>query len=319
MPSDVTQSSPSLWSEDALLTKARVYVQRASDVETGSGLEQLFSLIGLELLARASLARVHPALLADPSDGPNLLFAFGFGEPRPPRSVPIATVFRRCRVVVPSFTEEFVKDGVALMALRNEELHSGGLVLETLRSSAWQPQYYKLCDVLLAHLGFGLADFFPPGRATAASTILSELAADVESDIKQRVADRARAFAALQNDVRALRIAKASAVSEVAGDRQLRVPCPACGSPALVGGETSGISEPRTGDGEIERDVRILPTTFRCLACELPLEGHAELFHAGLGDEYSVTDTEDPLEYYGIDPLEYLSAEDLVEPDYGND
>ena len=75
---------PDIWSEEALLRKASVYVERASSVDPESGLEQLWSLIGLELLARATLARVHPALLADPQDGGHLLYAFGFGEPKPP-------------------------------------------------------------------------------------------------------------------------------------------------------------------------------------------------------------------------------------------
>ena len=35
----------------------------------------------------------------------------------------------------------------------------------------------------------------------------------------------------------------------------------------------------------------------RCPVCELSLDGHAELYNAALGDEYSVADHEDPLEY----------------------
>ena len=87
----------------------------------------------------------------------------------------------------------------------------------------------------------------------------------------------------------------------------------------MIAGETAGASEPRVGDGDIVRDLRILPTTFRCFVCGLSLDGHAELFHAGLGDEYSVVESEDPLEYYGIDPKDYVTIEDLVEEEYGNE
>jgi hypothetical protein len=313
---------PDIWSEEALIRKATVYVERASDMEPGTGLEQLWSLMGLELLARAAVARVHPALLADPQDGSHLLYAFGYGEPKPPKSVPIATVFRRCQVIVPSFTEQLRNDGIALMTLRNEELHSGGLVLETIRPSTWQPQYYAICDILLQHLDLALEDFFPPDRAAAARTVLESLSQDLESEVKQRIADAARKFSSLDEEAQLVRRER-----EIGGprgrpyveSREQRVTCPACGSQASVGGETAGVSEPRVGEDQIEQDIRILPTSFRCDVCELPLDGHAELYHAGLGDEYAVVDSEDPLEHYGIDPKDYVDPSDFYEPDYGND
>lgn len=313
---------PDIWSEESLLRKARVYIERAASVEPGTGLEQLWSLMGLELLARAAVANVHPALLADPQDGAHLLYAFGFGEPKPPRSVPVATVFRRCQVIVPSFTEQMRNYGIALMSLRNEELHSGGVVLETLRPSTWQPQYYALCEALLGHLGLSLEDFFTDERAAAARTVLTGLAEDVESTVKQRIADKTRDFAALSEDEqteRKRRQVGGDRGRPAVADREHVVRCPACQSRATLAGETAGISEPRVGEAEIERDIRILPTRFRCDVCELPLAGHAELHHAGLGDEYAVVDTEDPLDHYGIDPTDYVSPEDFFEPDYGNE
>lgn len=255
-------TSPDLWSSDALLAKARVYVERASNVDAGSGLEALWSLLALELLARAAVARVHAALLADPQDGAQLLYAFGYGEPRPPRSVPVATVFRRCRVVVPLFAEQNEKDGIALMTLRKEELHTGGLVLEELKSTSWQPQYYTICEVLLAHLGLELDGFFPSDRAASARTLLDALAEDVESTVKQRIADIARWFSELDDEAQAERRGRTLA-SVNYGLREQRVVCPACASQALVAGETAAISEPRVGEDQIERDIRVLPTRFR--------------------------------------------------------
>lgn len=311
-------STPDLWSKDALLSKARVYIERASNVDVGSGLEALWSLLALELLARAALANVHPALLADPQDGAHLLYAFGHGEPRPPKSAPLATVFRRCRVVVPLFTVQTEKDGIALMTLRNEELHTGGLVLEELRSSSWQPQYYTVCEALLTYLGLDLDEFFPAERAAAARTLLDGLAEGVESEVKQRIADVSRWFFGLKpedQEERKKRIPTTISTQL----REKRVACPSCGSPAVVTGETSAVSEPRVGEDQIERDIRVLPTKFRCFVCELALDGFAELHHAGLGDEYSLVDNEDPLEYYGIDPKDYVDISDFYEPDYGND
>jgi hypothetical protein len=308
---------PEIWSEEALLRKARVCVERASN-----GPSELWSLLGLELLARAAVAKIHPALLADPQEGAHLLHAFGFGRPGRPRSVPIKTVLARCHVVVGDFSEKLMKDARALMELRNEELHTGGMALEELRSSSWQPQYYEICQVLLAHLNLELGDFFPAERAYAARTILQDLARDVESTVKQRIADSTRRFAGLDPDQRAAQLARRipTVAAESAHLRRERiVACPACSFDATVAGETATISQPRVGEDDIERDVTILPTKLRCPVCELNLDGHAELHHAGCGDEFVVTENEDPLEHYGIDPADYVSIEDFVEPDYGND
>jgi len=287
-------------------------------VEAGSGLEALWSLVALELLARAALARVHPALIADPQDGSHLLYAFGYGDPRPPKSVPAATVFRRCQVVVPLFTEQLTTDAMGLMALRNEELHTGGLVLEELRSSSWQPQYYSICDVLLTHLGLGLDDLFPAERASAARTLLDGLAEDVESTVKQRIADTARWFRGLDEEDQNAR-KRRKPITVTFSLREQIASCPACRSRAVMSGETAGVSEPRVGEDQIERDIRVLPTKFRCPVCDLSLGGHAELYHAGLGDEYLSVDHEDPLEYYGIDPKDYVTLEDFADLDYGNE
>jgi hypothetical protein len=46
--------------------------------------------------------------------------------PERPRSVPAATVFRRCAAVVEDFTDGDVNGAVGLIELRDEELHSGG-------------------------------------------------------------------------------------------------------------------------------------------------------------------------------------------------
>jgi hypothetical protein len=250
--------TPDVWSDDALLRKARVYIERAE-----SGPPGLWSLLGLELLARAALARVHPALLADPQEGRNLLYSFGFGRPQRPRSIPFKTVVMRCRVVVDGFTEDLMKAGIALMELRNEELHTGGMALEELKSSSWQPQYYGICDVLLKHLELGLEDLFPPERAATAQMILADHAKDIESDVKQRIADKTRWFEALDDDERRSRADHARLTASTAGlalRRERLASCPACHGRALLSGETAAVTQPRVGSDDIERDVTVLPT-----------------------------------------------------------
>lgn len=317
----MTELGPEMWSEEGLLAKSRVYFQRASDAAQQEGLSAFWSLIGLELLARAAVARVHPALLADPqAGGAHLLFAFGHGkEDLKPRSVPIKTVFSRCQRIIPRFTEAMFNDAMALMEIRNEELHTGGLILEELKPSIWQPPLYAVIQTIVGSLGLEMNEVLPEERAKVASRVLEELDETIESEVKQRVADVARAFGELdEEEQERRRLLPVPASGGVRRQHRIAA-CPSCGTDGLVSGQVVGTSAPTIGDGNIEQELVVLPSEYRCGACNLELNGLAQLHHAGLGDEFSVKQSEDPIEYFGIDPTEYVSIEDLVEPDYGND
>ena len=95
-----------IWSYDSLWQKTKTYVDRALAQERESDEFALWSALTLEFLARATLARVHPALLADPRTGANLLHVFGYGTLDSPKSIMAKTVFERCRVIVPEFTKQ---------------------------------------------------------------------------------------------------------------------------------------------------------------------------------------------------------------------
>ena len=60
-PSD----TPIEWKSDALFLKAERYIQRMSQHTSDEWEYALWSSLSLELLARAALANVSPALLAD--------------------------------------------------------------------------------------------------------------------------------------------------------------------------------------------------------------------------------------------------------------
>src|ERR1044072_2790601 len=184
-------AQPHIWSSEALLEKARAYVGRANDAESGSSEESLWYLAAFELVARASVAKIHPVLIAEP-EGSFLLYAFEYGDPQPPRTVGASTILQRCRVVVYGFTEDDVKAASGLLNLRNAELHSGDTVLEEIKSSAWLPQYYRLSELLLTHLEIELGEFF--ADAVGARKMIDALDADVEGEVKQRIADARRAF-----------------------------------------------------------------------------------------------------------------------------
>jgi hypothetical protein len=64
-------------------------------------------------------------------------------------------------------------------------------------------------------------------------------------------------------------------------------------------------------------DIAFLPTKFRCFSCDLELVGHASMHAAGLGGQYSITESYDPVEHYGEVYLESLAAD--AEAGYSNE
>src|SRR5438270_3125806 len=115
-----------IWSYETLWQKAKLYARLAlAEEDRDSAKFALLSTLALEFVARSTLARVHPALLADPREPENLLYAFGYRTDKSPKSIPAKALFARCEVVVPEFTAAERTFAMTLMERRNEELHSG--------------------------------------------------------------------------------------------------------------------------------------------------------------------------------------------------
>src|SRR5258708_31250076 len=137
------------WSYDSLWQKTREYMQKALDEDRDGPLFPFWSTLALELLCRATLAKIHPALLADPQ-GDNILYAFGYGTVKNPKSIPSKTLFLRCQAVVTEFTDEDVKFCMSMVERRNAELHSGSSAFDDLPTSFWMARYFRVCKILLS-------------------------------------------------------------------------------------------------------------------------------------------------------------------------
>ena len=70
--------NPTLAAE-ALYTKSQVYIRRGLRAQSNEEAEeyQLWASLALELLGKAALAKVHPALIADPQHYQSLFAACG--------------------------------------------------------------------------------------------------------------------------------------------------------------------------------------------------------------------------------------------------
>jgi hypothetical protein len=68
----------------------------------------------------------------------------------------------------------------------------------------------------------------------------------------------------------------------------------------------------------IRREIRVLPNRLRCAYCDLSLVSYQELKEADLGGLYTIAEEEDPIDFFGIEPEDYIDVEDVVRR-YGED
>jgi hypothetical protein len=270
----------------------------------------LWSSFALEFLARAALANVSPALLAETDKSWSSLYhALGFlpvEEKFAPKSIAISEVFKRLAAILPDFTKEHESFGILHTGRRNAELHSGDPAFDGVKGSVWQPRFYQTCEILLSSMGMTLNDFFGKDEAEVAKKLMAAAADDSAKAVKGEVEAHRKVWLAKGEKERATLVSQAA----VWANRQAghRVDCPACASPALVVGEPVSAPTQRLSDGEITETQEYLPNQFQCIACRLKIAGLSRLTVVGVGDRYKKTQVYDAAEYYAP-PDDYAGYE----------
>jgi hypothetical protein len=138
-------------------------------------------------LSRAALASIHPALLADPQDGNNILYAFGFPATSRPVTIPAKTVFSRLKFVVTDFSDDDLALCTFLSELRNHELRTGALAFNDLTTGRWIAGFYRVVQKIAKRLGFTLEDVLGREEGASASALISSAAQDVTKVVNERV------------------------------------------------------------------------------------------------------------------------------------
>lgn len=296
--------TPASWDPKALYDKAERYVQHISVQDSDEWEYALWSSLALEFLARAALANVSPALLAetDNKNWTSLYHALGFSpneERYSPKSISISDVFQRLTAILPEFTKELESFGKLHTGRRNSELHSGELAFDGIRSSVWQPRFYQTCAVLLASMGMTLRDFLGEDEANVAAQLIAAAADDSAKAVKGEVEAHKKVWSAKDEVIRN----QLSTQAAIWATRQVghRVKCPACMSQSLVVGEPVAAPARKLIDDEITETQAHLPNRFECIACGLKLTGLSRLAAVGLGDRYKKTNVYDAAEYYAPD------------------
>lgn len=309
------------WSSDALYGKAKLYAQRAHNEPVDSALFGLWMSLALELLARAALASIHPALLADPKEPDNIHYAFGIEPKRVPKSIAAKALYARCSVLIPSFTDKMSGHCLIMADRRNSELHTGAAAYEAIDNSGWLPPTYEVFEVLLKQLKRDFSDFLGPIHDKFAAEVLKDRRDTIRKEVQEKFAAARKAYAARSEEWKAARPEKVRPLTEQwLSTNQLRktCKCPVCSNTAVMSGESVGRGPARVDEdaGTIKREVRVLPNVLGCPFCSLRLDGFQEMNEAGLGAIYTVEEEEDPIEFFGIDPEEYVDVNKLVKDYY---
>lgn len=298
------------WSKDALLAKAQRFAEQMLSHPKDDWRFALWSTLVLELLGRAALARVNPALLAEAKDWNNVYFSLGFTPTATkfvPKSIDVSSVFSRLQEILPAFTKELEGFAVLHMARRNEELHAGGTPFDSLKTTAWLPVYYQTCSILVESLGETLELLLGKEEATFASTIITAYRDESAKAVLKSVAAHKTVWEGKSEPERT----KLSNQASTWATRQdgHRVHCPACGNDALVTGSAIAAPFQKIEDELMVETQQYLPAKFECVACQLKIAGLSQLTACGLGDTYTATFTYDLADYYAPND-DYAGYED---------
>lgn len=307
--------------ESALWLKSKVYLDRGLAARDGDdfGSFHLWAALALELLGKAALAKVHPALVADPSHFESLLVACGRPVSDSTRTIGAKTTYQRIRALSKEFDERSEKFCMLMANRRNADIHSGACPTEGLEARAWVPEFWRIATLLNRLAGHDLVTWVGEGEANRVQELLADTSLILAKAVESRVARCAAEFESRYPRGSQNRTVLEAAVTQsfvppgppslTSADRYIRLSCPACDCDGwLFGMEIESHREPVEYDPEDgaawqTESVTYASESFMCMACNLRLEGRIELHAAGVIDEF----------------VESRDVEPDYEPDYGND
>lgn len=299
-----------IWAHESLLAKAQRFAEEMLRHPKDDWRFALWSTLVLELLGRAALSKINPALLAEPKEWNNIYFSLGFTPKTPkfiPKSIDISSVFKRLADINIKFTRDLSGFAIQHMTKRNEEIHSGGSLFDSQKSSKWLPIYYETCSILMESLDENLDLLIGEREAAYASTIITAYKDESAKIVLKSIETHKKSWE-MGSDADREKLSSQSTLWATRRGGHI-VTCPACGSDALVTG--TPIAEPlqKTEDNLMTETQQYNPSQFECIACKLKIASFSQLLACGLGDTYKATFTYNLEDYYSPSD-EYSGYED---------
>jgi len=280
---------------EALYAKSQIYIRRGLRAQEEKDDEefQLWASLALELLGKAALAKIHPALIADPLHFQSMFSACGRHISPDIRTIAAKTVFERLNHVERTFDTRHQRYCEQMCIRRNAELHSGESPFSGMEPETWEGQYWRSAEIILSMQDESLESWLGAEEAKTPAKIIEQVGKALVWSIRNRVLrckeefeeryKNAKDRKKIANDSKNIRW------NDFTWDGNDRYLCPACQSWGYLGGnlweEDVIDSEPATPGGE--QDEWYPPTetvrksfsveAFECMVCKLSLYGTNEI------------------------------------------
>jgi hypothetical protein len=273
-----------MWGSDDFVGKAMVYGRRASATDADEVARGLFLSICLEMLAKALLAKEHPAFIANTDKIEAALKTTS--SPINAKTLPLSQVMDRLVIVHPGLRHRLVEDLKKFIAERNSEMHSSEHSFESRGEKQWLPLVVNGIGHLADLLGKSEHSFITAALILKSSDYQNQNSAEREA----RVDDAIKVAKNYWNGLPAAQKSLLSASAKVENYNE-RLACPACESNLTVAVGTNPIdSSLAQKNGELERLNVFEVIRVRCTACGFALNDPYEISFAGLPEEVSSTE-----------------------------
>lgn len=315
-----TSPSPAL-DPGALYAKSQVYVRRGLRAQTSGEMEecQLWLSLALELLGKSALAKVHPALVADPTHFQSLFSACGRQISTDIKTISAKTLFDRLGHIDRSFDSRHQKFCEQIALHRNAELHSGESPFSGISLQVWEREYWGAIEAVLIMQGEDLDSWLGVQDSKVPKEIIEHASRANELAVQHRISRCKQDFEEKNKDskARAKMIENGSSrslsdyvkVFNVAIEEWEKHECPSCGTHGFLAGQLweedlVDMAANDREDGLIEyTDETYSAEEYVCPTCSLHLFGRREIEAAHLPSEFVIR----------------VARERDFEPEYGND
>ncbi len=293
---------------DALYAKSQVYIRRGLRAQADNDTEeyQLWASLALELLGKAALARVHPALVADPQHYQSLFAACGRQLSPDIRTISANTLFERLSHIEKAFDSRHKKFCGDMASRRNAELHSGESPFSGMSPAAWEREFWGAMETVLAMQDETLESWLGAEDSKAPAKIILQAHEALQWAVKHRISRCKEDFDKKHQDPKRREAvidgSKKLQWNDLTWDGSSRYECPACLSSGFLGGtlwnEEVVATEPGwSGTDDQGEDYGEPPTetveksysieAFECLICGLHLYGTKEIAAAELPEDFT--------------------------------